>query len=140
MRANASVLRPGGLLFLTVPNRYAIWYRIGMGTRSLLGYLPDGFDEEPFSRKELIELAGVSGLGVLEVECAGRFVGDFKYWIGRNLASAGRKLTRGKPPPPVASERKIEEIDPRIEVPLDSRSFIDRHFTHALIFAATRSG
>jgi SAM-dependent methyltransferase len=131
--ATASVLRPGGVFFVTVPNRYAIWYRIGFGARYWLGLMPRGMKEKPFSRAELSRLAHEANVEILELEAMNTFWGDFRYWIGENAKSLTRKLTGwpnlAQPPPEVS----IEELDPSALRQLAPRSYLDRHFSYSLL-------
>jgi SAM-dependent methyltransferase len=58
--AHLELVRPGGLVFLGVPNRYAPVYRLWMGTLKRRGTWPLG-TEEPFSPRELAKLARAAG-------------------------------------------------------------------------------
>ena len=131
--ATASVLRPGGVLFVTVPNRYAIWYRIGFGARYWLGLMARGMKEKPFSRAELGRLALEAGVEILELESVNTFRGDFKDWIGENAVSLTRKVTgwpkRVQPP----TEVSIEGLDVSALRRLPPRSYLDRHFSYSLL-------
>lgn len=131
--ATASVLRPGGVFFVTVPNRHAIWYRIGFGARYWLGLMPRGMKEKPFSRAELGRLAHEAGVEILELEAVDTFWGDFHDWIGENAMSLTRKVTgwpKRAQPPPGAS---IEELDAAALRQLAPRSYLDRHFSYSLL-------
>ncbi|MCH7826180.1 MAG: class I SAM-dependent methyltransferase [Acidobacteria bacterium] len=131
--ATASVLRPGGVFFVTVPYRYATWYRIGFGARYWLGLMARGMKEKPFSRAELGRLADDAGVEILELESVTTFWGDFQDWIGENLMSLTRKVTgwpqRVQPP----TEVGIEGLDVSALRQLAPRSYLDRHFSYSLL-------
>jgi len=63
--AHLELVRPGGLVFLGVPNRYAPVYRLWMATLKRRGTWPLG-TEEPFSPGELAALAQAAGGEPLE--------------------------------------------------------------------------
>lgn len=136
--ATASVLRPGGVMCISVPNRAGVWYRIGFGARYRLGLMADGMEERPFSRAELKGLAHVAGIDVLELEATGTFGGDFDYWIGENFKSLSRKLTgwpkRPQPPPP--GDIRGRDIIRARELP--PRSYVDRRFTYSLMLIGVK--
>ena len=146
--ATASVLRPGGVFFVTVPNRYAIWYRIGFGARYWLGLMPHGMKEKPFSRAELGRLAHEAGVEILELESVNTFWGDFHDWIGENAMSLTRKVTgwpkRVQPPTEVNIEgrdvsalRQLAQTSQRVAAARARwrapRSYLDRHFSYSLL-------
>jgi SAM-dependent methyltransferase len=58
--AHLELVRPGGLVFIGVPNRYAPAYRLWMATLKRRGSWPLG-TEEPFSAAELASLARAAG-------------------------------------------------------------------------------
>lgn len=131
-QANARLVRPGGLIFLSVPNRQGIFYRIAFGLRRKLGLVPKSFYEEPFSRKELARLAAAADIVILEIECDGTLGCDFRYWIGENAKSLCRKMFRVKKDDAAsrALDLDISKIDLTEEIP-DSRNYLDRRFSAA---------
>ena len=136
--ATASVLRPGGVMLITVSNRAAIWYRMGFGARYHLGLMAEGMEEEPYSRSELERLATMAGIDVLELESSGTFGSDFNYWIGENARSLSRKLTgwpKRREQPNVAGIEALAVAEPR---PLPRRSFVGRRFTYNLLLVGVK--
>lgn len=129
-QANARLLRPGGLIFLSVPNRHGIFYRIVFGLRRKLGLVPKDFYEEPFSRKELARMAAAADMIVLEIECDGTLACDFRYYIGENMKSLYRKVLRVKKDDATCRARDpdISKIDLAGEIP-DSRNYLDRRLS-----------
>lgn len=129
-QANARLLRPGGLILLSVPNRCGIFYRIAFGLHRKLGLVPKDFYEEPFSRKELGRMATAADMIVFEMECDGTLACDFRYWIGENAKSLYRKVSRVKKDDATrwALDLDISKIDLAEEIP-DSRNYLDRRFS-----------
>ncbi|MBI3986491.1 MAG: class I SAM-dependent methyltransferase [Lentisphaerae bacterium] len=140
-QANARLLRPGGMLFFVVPNRFGIFYRIAMGMRRILGLFPDDFYEAPFSRSELMRLAAASGVTALEVECVGTLRNDLEYWIGENAKSLFRKVFRKKRAPACgrAMDIVIRNIDLAAHV-RDARCTLDRRFSAGWLFVGQKDG
>lgn len=140
-QANVRLLRPGGLLFFYVPNRYGIFYRIAFGLRRKLGFVPRDFYEEPFSRKELNSIAAASGAITLEIECIGTLKNDFRYWIGENVKSLYRKLFRVKKDdlhrPPTDPDIKNINLSEEIQ---DPRNYLDRRLSGAWLFVGQKAG
>jgi SAM-dependent methyltransferase len=66
IRSHVEALKPGGLVVLTVPNKYAFNYRIWMGLSKLAGEWPFGL-EIPFSIREVRRALGE--LGVESIVC-----------------------------------------------------------------------
>jgi len=95
--AHLQALRPGGLAFLGVPNRYAPAYRLWMAALKARGTWPLG-TEDPFSARELAALAHAAGGHPLPVEY-GSFVGSLvNHGMNQALFKLGR---RGLPVPQV---------------------------------------
>jgi SAM-dependent methyltransferase len=93
--AHLQALRPGGLAFLGVPNRYAPAYRLWMAALKARGTWPLG-TEEPFSARELAALARAAGGRPLTPEY-GSFVGSLvNHGVNQALFKLGR---RGLPVP-----------------------------------------
>jgi SAM-dependent methyltransferase len=93
--AHLQALRPGGLAFLGVPNRYAPAYRLWMAALKARGTWPLG-TEEPFSARELVALARAAGGRPLAPEY-GSFVGSLvNHGVNQALFKVGR---RGLPVP-----------------------------------------
>ncbi|HEX6701854.1 MAG TPA: class I SAM-dependent methyltransferase [Gaiellaceae bacterium] len=95
--AHLEAVRPRGLAFLGVPNRYAPAYRLWMAALKARGTWPLG-TEEPFSAGELAALARAAGGRPLEPEF-GSFVGSLvNHGLNQALFKLGR---RGLPVPQV---------------------------------------
>lgn len=93
--AHLEALHPRGLALLGVPNRYAPAYRLWMAALKARGTWPLG-TEEPFSARELAELARKAGGRPLEPEY-GSFVGSLvNHGVNQALFKLGR---RGLPVP-----------------------------------------
>lgn len=60
VRAHLELLRPGGIAFLGVPNRWAPFYRLWMGALKRRGTWPLGI-EQPFALAELREIVRSAG-------------------------------------------------------------------------------
>ena len=85
--------RPGGLAFLGVPNRRAPVYRAWMATLKRRGTWPLG-TEEPFSARELAELARAAGGRPLE-PVYGSFLGSLvNHGLNQALFKLGRRGLR----------------------------------------------
>ena len=138
-QANARFLRQGGLLFFTVPNRHAVFYRIAWGLRRRLALVPAHFYEQPFSRGELSEMAQCSSISPLEIRCLGTLKGDFDYWILENVKSLIRNVSgrkRALPEEPV--EIDLEEIDLTTAAEETRTGYFDQHFSYNLMFAGRK--
>jgi cyclopropane fatty-acyl-phospholipid synthase-like methyltransferase len=59
--SHATVLRPGGLTFISIPYRYSLPYRLWMKQMKDKGTWPYGL-EVPFSKTEIIKLGKMAGL------------------------------------------------------------------------------
>jgi SAM-dependent methyltransferase len=136
----AKLLRPGGLLYFTVPNRFAIFYQMAFGLRVRLGHLGKNFVEIPYTRKELINIAKSSGVEPLQVECVAGFVEDFNYWILGNIRGLIRKLSGGKPPaeteaiPLDGIKTHVSQLQPPKPV-----GILGKHFSHILLFVGRKT-
>lgn len=75
------VLRPGGLTFVWVPNRWGLLFHAGAAMRRLLGRVTCQVDEVPFSRRELTERASRAGLRVVRIVGADYLRNDFNNFI-----------------------------------------------------------
>ena len=98
--AHAGVLRPGGLTFLWVPNRWAFLFHAGVWTRQRLGRETCHVDEVPFSRKELAERASRAGLSDVRIVGASSLRDDFSHFIvdlPRWLGLPDRRSTFDRP-------------------------------------------
>jgi 2-polyprenyl-3-methyl-5-hydroxy-6-metoxy-1,4-benzoquinol methylase len=137
-QAHADLLKPGGLLFFTVPNRKAIFYRIAFSIRKKLGFYPKEFYEEPFSIGELKKFALQSGISVLEVEGVGMLKDDFNEWIVTNIRSMFRKVFRVKNNvKPDLRSVPLGELDLTRRV-RDNRAYLDKTFSYLLLFAGVK--
>jgi SAM-dependent methyltransferase len=87
--AHLDLVRPGGLVFLGVPNRLGLVYRLWMETLKRRGTWPLG-TEEPFSPRELSVLAREAG-GVPLRPVFGSFVGSLvNHGVNQLLFKLGR--------------------------------------------------
>ena len=121
--ACASLLRPGGLLFFTVPNRYGIAYRLAFGTRRRLGLVPRNFYEQPYSRTELFSISKACEMNIAEIEGIAPLAKDFDDWIGGNFRSLLRKLGIGWRHQPDQTPPEPEVIIERLKFsPIQSAS------------------
>ncbi len=88
--AHLELVRPGGLVFLGVPNRHAPVYRLWMATLKRRGTWPLG-TEEPFTAQELAGLARVAG-GEPLPPCHGSFVASVtNFGVNQLLFKLGRE-------------------------------------------------
>ena len=78
---HARVLRPGGLTFMWVPNRWGLLFHLGVKVRQQLGRETCHVDEVPFSRKELAERASRAGLSDVRIVGADYLRNDFNHFI-----------------------------------------------------------
>jgi len=103
---HARVLRPGGISFVWVPNRWGILFHAGVKARQKLGRETCHVDEIPFSRKELAERASRAGLQEVRIVGADYLRNDFNNFIvnlprllrmpDRAGAYEGAEAARGK--------------------------------------------
>jgi len=143
-RMCAALLRPGGLLYFTVPNRYGVFYRLAFKLRHMAGAVPGDFCEIPYSRNELFRLALKLGVKPLEILSVGTFREDFDYWIIPNVASLKRKALRLETP----ELRRPTEVNTADELrafiasaPRDKMpGHLGRLFTCNLLFVGTKQG
>lgn len=139
-QAHSNVLKPGGLLFFTVPNRSAIFYRIAFGARKKLGLFSKDFYEEPFSINELKKIALKSNVCPLEIGSVSTLKEDFNYWIMNNVKSAYKKLfhIKKKDISVVARHLCLDELDFSRIAP-DNRTYLDKIFSYSLLFVGVKS-
>ncbi len=78
---HARVLRPGGISFVWVPNRWGLLFHAGVKARQKLGRETCHVDEIPFSRKELAERASRAGLLEVRIVGADYLGNDFNNFI-----------------------------------------------------------
>jgi SAM-dependent methyltransferase len=91
--AHLEPIRPGGVAFLGVPNRLAPVYRLWMGLLKARGSWPLG-TEEPFSAREIAELAARAG-GVPLDPVYGSFVASVvSHGLNQVLFKLGRRGLR----------------------------------------------
>lgn len=88
--AHLEALRPGGLAFLAVPNRFAPVYRLWMGALKRRGTWPLG-TEEPFTAAELAALARASGGEPLEPEYGSFAASVVNHGANQALFKLGRR-------------------------------------------------
>lgn len=135
-------LREGGLLFFTVPNRHAYFYRVAIGLRRKLGLSQKMF-EVPFTRGELLKIAANSDEEPLMVECISTLGEDFDNWIMTNAKgllyrAIGRKRPEASPGgrDGAAWEFLLREIN---NAPAAAKTgFLDKRFSHTFLFAGVR--
>ncbi len=136
-----SLLRPGGLLFFTVPNRCGIFYRVAFGTRRRLALVPRDFYEQPFSRLELLRIAKACEMETAEVEGIVPLAEDFDYWIGENARSLLRKLgLRRRLAGPKKAPPSLEMIVERLRSPSTplALNLLDRRLTYTLLYVGVK--
>lgn len=68
--SHSAALRPGGIAFISVPNRYCLPYRLWKKAKEAAGTWEYG-TEIPFSRQELLERGAGAGLSKLEAPASG---------------------------------------------------------------------
>jgi 2-polyprenyl-3-methyl-5-hydroxy-6-metoxy-1,4-benzoquinol methylase len=78
---HARVLRPGGLTFLWVPNRWGFLFHAGVKARRYSDRQTCHVDEVPFSRKELRERASRAGLREIRIVGAEYLRHDFNNFV-----------------------------------------------------------
>jgi SAM-dependent methyltransferase len=139
-KAHVDMLKPGGILCFTVPNRQAFFYRITFFIRKMLGLYPKEFNENPFSRGELQRLASQFGVSVLEIGGVGTIKEDFNYWIGNNIRSAIRKIfslkNDGHRDPKLIGLDKFDIT----KGASDNRTYFDKVFSYQLLFVGVKGG
>jgi hypothetical protein len=99
--------------------------------------MPDGMEELPYSRKELLGLAEAADIEVLKLDSTGTLLGDFDDWIGGNLRSASRKLSgwpRRPVLPPPTLPSPVELADPGTV----RRSYANRRLTYSWLLVGTK--
>ena len=79
--AHRNVLRPGGITFVWVPNRWGLLFHAGVRARRQLGRDTCHVDEIPFSRSELAERAARAGLGEVRIVGGDTLWNDFNHFI-----------------------------------------------------------
>jgi SAM-dependent methyltransferase len=91
--AHLELLRPGGIAFLGVPNRWAPFYRLWMAVLKRRGTWPLGV-EEPFAMRELRQLVHDAG-GEPLAPSYGSFVASVvSHGVNQALYKVGRKGVR----------------------------------------------
>ena len=78
-----SVLRPGGLVIISVPHAWCIPYRVWKLYLETRGWWPYGM-ERPYSRRELVRRARAAGFDQVEDRCLGFWQSVSDHW-GRSL-------------------------------------------------------
>ncbi len=137
--AMAQLLRPGGVLFFTVPNRFGIFYRIAWGLRKRLSLVTEDFYEEPYSPRELRLIAMSCAINPLEIGCVSMLKGDFEYWILENIRSVLRRVLKRKGVHSVGdSDLELESIDLSGASARDLGNYIDTHFSYNLLFVGQK--
>jgi SAM-dependent methyltransferase len=76
-----SVLRPGGIAFLWVPNRWGLLFHAGVAARRSLGRETCHIDEIPFSRRELTERASRAGFREIQIVGGDHLWNDFMNFV-----------------------------------------------------------
>jgi SAM-dependent methyltransferase len=138
-QANARFLRPGGMLFFTVPNRFAVFYRIAFGLRRAVGLFPKDFYEEPFSAHELRSISLSSGVTPVAVDCVGTLKKDFQYWIMENVKSLLRKTLRmWKTRVEESFDLDLEQIDLSGAGIHSRNGYLDKKFSYTLLFVGQK--
>ena len=138
-QAHVYYLKPGGLLFISVPNRNAIFYRIAMTLRRMFGLFPKDFFEQPFSINELNKIASQSNVRPLEIGSVSTLKEDFNYRIITNVKSLYRKIfhIEKKETALTSQTHCLEELDFSKAVP-DNRTYLDKMFSYSLIFVGVK--
>lgn len=78
---HAKALKPRGVTFIWVPNRWGFLFHAGAKLRRSLGRETCHVDEIPFSRKELFERASRAGLQEVRIVGAEHLRNDFNQFI-----------------------------------------------------------
>lgn len=74
-------LRPGGITFLWVPNRWGLFFHAGVKVRRALRRRTCHVDEIPFSRRELTQRATQAGFRDIQIVGADHLRNDFNNFI-----------------------------------------------------------
>ncbi len=113
-KAHMQLLKSGGLLVLSVPNRFFLPYRLGKWTLEAFNKWEFGL-EIPFSRSELLNIAKTIGLKNVQVIGSGVIEDTCNFWLTQRLIHC----------PVYFWDRFISPISNRKAglVPLKSRSF-----------------
>ena len=83
VRAHLDVLRPGGMVIISVPNARCVPYRIWKKYLELRGWWPYGM-EIPYTKRELRRRAAAAGFESVEPLCVGFWQSVSAHW-GRGL-------------------------------------------------------
>ena len=78
---HANALKPGGVTFIWVPNRWGFLFHTGASVRRTLGRDTCHVDEVPFSRRELFQRATRAGLREIQVLGAEYLRNDFNHFV-----------------------------------------------------------
>jgi hypothetical protein len=76
-----SLLRKGGLTIIWVPNRYGVFFHLGVFLRKLFRRQISRIPEKSFTRKELYERAKATGFTELRVSGGESLTNDFNNFI-----------------------------------------------------------
>lgn len=110
IKAHIQTVRKNGLIIIVVPNKYCFNYRIWMSLAKLLGRWNYGY-EEPFSRKELFNLAKEIGLKNIQVNGTD-FLSSFEHLLIFIKPTIQRALgMKTFPPVQVFPDYKITLLD-----------------------------
>lgn len=125
IRAHFDLLRPGGLVVLTVPNRFCLPYRMWKARREALGKWHFGM-ELPYSRGEIASIC--RALGVTDFHITGSsFLAslDFVFPFARWKRSIEKRILKDRR---FDSHRIVQE----------QTSFIGAHLGYALVLIARK--
>jgi SAM-dependent methyltransferase len=120
-KAHFDLLRPGGMAFISVPNKYNPPYRIFKFAAELAGVWKVG-EEYPYSRRELSRICGQ--IGITDYG----FFGDSFFWSLRFIS-------------PVRAVAKILNIKPSLSVSRlkkEKGTPIDPYLAYALVLYGTK--
>jgi SAM-dependent methyltransferase len=140
--SHRNLAKEHGIVVISVPNAWGIWYRFSHGIRKILGKWPRELPEVPFNRNELKNIALKAGLTDIRISGGDRFLSDFDYFLIGNTKRAIQKYVLRKK---VKESRTFSEDNPREklrEIILHndaSPGFLDNYLSYPLILTACKS-
>ena len=136
-QASSRFLRPGGMLFFSVPNSSGLFYRLAFGLRKIF-CKSKTFYEKAFSRSELQSFVNNSGIKALEIQGIDSLKNDWLYWGLGNIKSIIRKVLRKKIFAYKLDDLPLSALDFTGSNIKDTRNYLDKQFSSSLLFVGQK--